>query len=158
MKINLSQGGFNILKYTLTVTGEKEVNSQGIEVDSQRRLNGEDSAQRRFFLKIVNPLLEEKRGEAQKLLDEHKEVWKKENVKGEEETEKEYETRLNVEMVGNKKLNDEIGEILKTKMEVDLTNKTFDVVKKYYNEFGDKNGWLVGDDEIVEEINAELNK
>ena len=61
-------------------------------------------------------------------------------------------------MVGNKKLNDEIGEILKTKMEVDLTNKTFDVVKKYYNEFGDKNGWLVGDDEIVEEINAELNK
>ena len=158
MKINLSQGGFNILKYTLTVTGEKEVNSQGIEVDSQRRLNGEDSAQRRFFLKIVNPLLEEKRGEAQKLLDEHKEVWKKENVKGEEETEKEYETRLNVEMVGNKKLNDEIVEILKTKMEVDLTNKTFDVVKKYYNEFGDKNGWLVGDDEIVEEINAELNK
>ena len=158
MKINLSQGGFNILRYTLTVTGEKEVNSQGVEVDSQRRLNGEDSAQRRFFLKIVNPLLEEKRGEAQKLLDDYKEAWKKENLKKEEEADKEYETRLNVVIMGDKELNEKIGEILKTKMEVDLTNKTFDVVKKYYNEFGDKNGWLVGDDEIVEEINAELNK
>src|SRR3990167_4589555 len=106
MKINLSQGGFNILRYTLTVTGEKEVNSQGVDVDSQRRLNGEDSAQRRFFLKIVNPLLEEKRGEAQKLLDDYKEAWKKENLKKEEEADKEYETRLNVVIMGDKELNE----------------------------------------------------
>ena len=158
MKISLSQVGHSLLKYVLTSTGEKEINPNGQEVDTQRRLNGEESAQRRFFLKVVNPLIEENKKEAIKLIDDFKEEWKKENAKKEEETDKEYESRMNIAISNNKELNEKVSEVLKTKIEVEVTDKTVEVVKKYYKEFGDKNGWLSGDDGAIEEIEAELNR
>ena len=65
---------------------------------------------------------------------------------------------MNIAISNNKELNEKVSEVLKTKIEVEVTDKTVEVVKKYYKEFGDKNGWLSGDDGAIEEIEAELNR
>ena len=168
--ITLSQQAAGLIKYTLVYTGEKEINARGQEVDAQRRLNGEDSAQRRFFITKVDPIIEEKQTrinnittEAKKVLETAKEDWKKANVKIDKEEDKAYETRMNIALTADKELNEKIKAfnesislINKETVEVELTDKTIAVVKKYVKEFGDKAGWLTADEEFVQEINEAL--
>ncbi len=151
MKIILSQNAMGLIKYILINTGEKEVNAQGQEIDAQRRLNDEESAQRRHYLKIVNPFLIERIEKINALLEKAKEAWKTANVKIEKE-EAVYEARMNQSLNADKALNDAAIAINAEKKEVELTAKTIAVIKKYFTEFGKKNGWLAGDDEFVEEI------
>ncbi len=156
MKMTLGQNALGLIKYILINTGEKEINAQGQEVDAQRRLNGEESSQRRHYLNAVNPLLDEKREKLNKLLETTKEAWKTANPKTEKEEEKAYEVRMSQALVKDKAFNDAVVAITQEPIEITLTNKTVAVIKKYVSEFGAKVGWLAGDDLVVEEINEAI--
>lgn len=154
--MELSQNGHRILKFILTNTGEKEIGQDGKEIDSPRRLNGEESAQRRFYLKAVDPIIAEKNEKMVKLIDDAKEKFKKESPKKDKEKEEEYTLRMNIAFQGDKELNKAYQAVRDEKIEVELEDKTITVIKKYFVEFGEKIGWQPGDDEFVEEIEKAL--
>ena len=56
-----------------------------------------------------------------------------------------------------KKANDEIHALMSEQNEVDITDKTMKVVKKYFEEFGNENGWAPADDEAVSSLSDKLN-
>ena len=155
MNVKLSQGAHYLLKHTITTTGEKEVAPNGQEVNSPLRLNGEETAQRRHYLKLIDPLLEAKKVAIQGLIDTAKEEWKKTNEQGDKDA-KAYEAEMN-KAINTPELMEELNVISDEDIEVELTDKTVEVLKKYFVEFGDKNGWTAGDDKAVEEIEEVLN-
>ena len=156
MNIKLSQGAHYLLKHTITTTGDTEVAPNGQEVNSPLRLNGDETAQRRHYLKLIDPLLEVKKTAVQGLIDKTKEEWKKANEQGDKDA-KVYEAEMNV-AVNTPELMKELNVISDEILEVELTDKTVEFLKKYFVEFGDKNGYTVGDDKSVEELEGVLNQ
>jgi hypothetical protein len=168
-KLQLSHQALLLVKHTLTTTGEKEIDQKGNEVPSPLRLSGEEQSQRRHFFKAINEKLD-KNAEAsatevkpiQEKLDEMVKVAKKENPIKEGETD--YDVRINnLVLSANKKAldlikerNDILEKANKTKLEFEINDKTFEVVKKWFKEYSEKNGWTVGDDELVTEIEEVL--
>lgn len=155
MNVKLSQGAHYLLKHVVTTTGDTEVALNGQEVNSPLRLNGDETAQRRHYLKLIDPLLEAKKTAIQDLIDTAKEEWKKTNEQGDKDS-KVYEAEMNT-AINTPELMEELNAISDEDIEVELTDKTVAVLKKYFVEFGDKNGYTVGDDKSVVEIEEVLN-
>lgn len=55
-----------------------------------------------------------------------------------------------------KKANEDMTEVMAEEHEVDLTDKTMKVVKKYFTEYGEANGWAPADDEAVSSLGEKL--
>ena len=113
-------------------------------------MNGEDSSQRRFYFKALTPLLEEKKKNNKELIEKEREELKKINIKADVETEETYTKRIDILLNSNSALIAKLQE--KSFFEVELTDKTITVLQKYVNEFEKKNGWTMGDDALIEEI------
>lgn len=170
MKLNLSLKAHAMLKYVLSFTGEKEIDQKGQEVFSPRRLSGEESAQRRHYLKKINAVLDETQ---EKINEETKDMTekinkglekiKKDNPQHKGEEDSKYDMRIagilnaDVKLIDvNKARNDIIEKYNDEKHEIELTDKTKEVAKKYFDDYGEKIGWASGDDSIVEEIESAL--
>ena len=164
--MQLSYNAAKLLKFVIGHTGEKETNEKGDEADSLRRLNGEESAQRRHYNKAIAELEKEVETTVKTITDKHNEkvAAKKElikKVKG--EAEEAFQARVNTTINQDTELvesftgiNKEIKELLEAKHDVELTDKVKEFVKKYFEEFGKKAGFLEGDDVTVEELQAVL--
>ena len=151
MKMKLSCNGHLLLKHTLTFTGEKEIAQNGQDSNTPLRLNGEESAQRRFYFKAIADVKTH-----QEIFDEYKQTWIKEHPKGEKEEQQLYDAKVNTEVLESKELKKITDDAMSTQIEVELTEKTINVIKKYYKEFGNNAGWTVKDDEVIEEIDNVL--
>jgi len=166
MQLSLTINAINLLKHTLIHTGSKEIAPTGQEVNSLRTLNGEDSSQRRHFIKNSEPAskahdekIKEFREEVEKMRKEKAEKFEEENPKLEGEKDEIFKRRINT-MVGADKeftekmqeINKAVGELLKVKYEFEINDKTAGVVKKCFNEYSESAGFLNDDDEGVEEI------
>ncbi|MFA5037053.1 MAG: hypothetical protein WC479_07755 [Candidatus Izemoplasmatales bacterium] len=166
MKVKLSISSVNLLKGVLSFTGEKEIDQRGNEIASPRRMNGEESSQRRHYIKATEEEVKKVQEEINAIEKTHRELveklredFKKESPKKKTETEEDYEKKLNIELSKNKELieavkaaNKKIEDLNKTEIEFEVTDKTFEVMKKFFKEFGDKVGFGVADDEQVEEL------
>jgi len=170
-KILLSHQSLLLLKHTLTTTGEREIDLKGNEVLSSLRLNGEEQSQRRFFFKAVNEKLDKNAEKSQKetkpiqdKLDEMVKVAKKDNAIKEGETAEAYDKRINellitatpktLELI--KERNELLNKYNTALLEFEINDKTLEVVKKYFTEFGENNKWTAADDELVMEIEEKL--
>ena len=147
--MKISKNAHLLLKHTLTLTGEKEIAPDGKEVDASRRLNGEESSQRRFYFKAIEEI-----DTPQTLFKEMKEKWEKKNPK---EPQQVQDVKFNQHFQKTKGI-EEIEKKMEEEFEAKITDKTLAVVKKYFKEFEDKVGWTVADDKIVEKIEAEFTK
>jgi len=154
--MKVSQGACYLLKHVITTTGDTEVAPNGQEVNSPLRLNGEETAQRRHFLKAIDPLLEAKKTIIQGMVNKAKEDWKEANPQGDKDA-KVYEAEMN-QAINTPELMKELNAVSDEILEVELTDNTVEVLKKYFGEFGDKNGWTAGDDKSVEEIEKVFNQ
>ena len=169
-KLSLSFSAINLIKHTLSTDGKKEIDGKGQEVLSALKLNGQESAQRRHFFKKIEEYEKTTREDLQKEIDKFNELrkstldeLKKENKKKKDEEEKDYDERISKLLVKDKKFEkagkdiQEFSIALNKKIvEIEVTEDTLKVLKKYFNEFGEKVGWGVGDDEVVEEIEIAL--
>lgn len=156
MKLKLSQNAYGILKHVLAYTGEKEMNQDGKEIMSPRRLSGEDGAQRRFYFKAIDPLLKSAIDEKSKFATQAIEKYKKENKKEKGETEEKYNERVAKTLNSDGNLLLKVNAPLMKPLEVELTDKTAETIKKYFKEYGDTNGWTAADDATIEEIENNL--
>ncbi len=169
MKLNLSLQAHTLIKHTLTFTGESEVNGKGEDVLASRKLNGEESSQRRHYFKTINPTIDEKQKVLQETVKEFNEkitkISEKLKLKTPQGKEKDevYEAKINRQVNAEPKVKEWMEELNKLveknneeMLEVELTDKTVEVVKKYFKEYDENVGWNVGDDKLVEEIQAKL--
>jgi hypothetical protein len=88
--MKLSLGAIALLKHVVSYTGQTEVNAEGKEIQSLRRLNGEESAQRRHYFKIAEEVGAPVQTELSKLIEDHNAMVskkQKEHIKAEGETE-----------------------------------------------------------------------
>lgn len=181
--MKLTYGEIRLLRHTLMTTGEMEIqkdkDGKDIEVPSSRRLNGEESAQRRHFTKNTTDAISETENRVKEISDKHNKLvkefkteYKKENPKEEveglsdEDKKKEEEVyKMNEELtVSNnekvkesfKEANELSKELLEKEYDIEVNGKVQDCVKKYFQEFGDTTGFAMGDDEVVEKIFAKL--
>jgi hypothetical protein len=165
--MDLSLSSITLLKFVASYDGKKEVNADGKEVDSPRRLNNEESAQRRFFLREVARVEEETKPALQaivdgynKFLEEKKTGYKTDNPRAEKETDEEWNKRILSLLENDQEVKDRF-ELVKVEslalnkkiFSLNLTQKTVDFLKKYFQIFGDEVGFLPGDDEAVQELN-----
>ena len=161
MKVSIQS--LNLLKHFLLFTGQKEVGDKGNEVPSARRLKNEESCQRRFFTKAIQPILDEnikaitvEVEKHNKKLEKAKEEIKKKNKDIKEE---DLNLKLNTDkelLKSVKELNDFSLVLDKKKYEFEdfkFTDKTKAIIKKYFLEYGEKNGFTGGDDEAIAELN-----
>ena len=153
--LNVSKQALSLLKVVLTTTGEKELNAEGNEVSSPLRLSGEESSQRRHFLKAVDPILTELGETQNKLFEDVKEAYRKSSPQGEMK-EGDYNIQMIKALNQDDKFTEDIAALTSEKVEVKVSSNVIAVVKKYFEAYGDKNGWTVGDDGLVEEVIAAL--
>ena len=160
MKLNYNQ--ISTIKHILGTTGEMETNAEGKEVPSPRRLNGEESSQRRHFNKNVEGIVKDINDKIKGLSDAHSEIVKEVRDKITKKTKK--ADPADTEVIKDDKVqesftktNSEIQELIDEKHEIELTEKTVALIKKIFKLFGDAPGWAAGDDQIVEEITEVLN-
>jgi len=167
----LSKGAWALLKFVISFTGEKELGPQGQEVNSARKLSNENSCQRGHFMKKINPILEEMQSKLEeeqeavnKELEALRKLVEKKNPKKKDEKKEVYDMRINriipsedkfKEM--NEKFNKKLEDLNNEQVELDLTDKTVSVLKRYFDEYGDIDnekgpGYSSGDDERVAEI------
>jgi hypothetical protein len=165
--MDLSLSSITLLKFVVSYDGKKEVNADGKEVDSPRRLNGEESAQRRFFFREVARVEEETKPALQaivdgynKFLEEKKTGYKADNPRAEDETDAAWDKRILslLEKDQDIKARFELVKVESSALNkkiftLNLTQKTVDFLKKYFKLFGDEVGFLPGDDEAVQELN-----
>jgi len=170
MTLSLPLKALSLIKYFLTYSGEKEINQKGEEVDATRRLSGEESSQRRHFMKVFNP--EEEKSverlnlylkEHQEKVEEKRKGLKEKLVKEETEKDEDYEKRINITLdsdpeliASTKEANEKIKKEYDDLKVLEITDKTFEVLKKYFKEFGEKVGFKPGDDEAVEKLEEVL--
>lgn len=174
MAIKLNYGAAKLLKHTLSFTGQKEVNEQGMEVPSRRRLSNEESCQRRFFTKAIEPMIQEiedlKKEYEEKFRKKYNEKIAAERKKREEKKGKSKEIRpipqqvLHTAVMEDEELlaiQEEVNEKLKPMLEkehkLDITDKTKQFCKKYFDLFGEEVGYSEGDDESVEMLMDQLS-
>lgn len=159
--MNISYQALDLLKYVVTYSGGYEMNPEGREVPSFRRLNGEDSSQRRFYvkeadrvMKLVQPMLDAEVKSFNDLVE------KKRSALAETMPEAPIQT-LNAILEQDQELkdasviaNDKVLALKAEKNEVTLSEKTVEFLKKHFVAYGTDAGFKVGDDETVEEINS----
>lgn len=169
--MTLSLSAIRIIKYILSYTGEKEIDHQGNDMLSFRRLGNEESSQRRNFFNSIKDCENETSEELNKILKSHNE---KVNIKKKElaekfpllDTEKEadFERRINnllnqdeelVEsFVSSRKKSEELNKKI---FEIKIDEKTNEMIAKYFKEYGDKVGFCHEDDDVVDELNEIFN-
>ena len=168
--MKLTTNALLLLKHILSYTGETEVGPQGNDVLSARKLNGEESSQRRSFFKNTEKITTEHtdflRAEQDKVTvvqNKLKEELKKEFPKLEAEKDDEYETKIVNKMLVNDKLtklfesvNKTITEAQLKVQEFEVAPKTQEVLKKYFVKYGDDCGYMPADDNSVSEIEEAL--
>lgn len=159
-----------LLKHVLTYTGEKIVDGNGNEALDSRRLNPEESSQRRHFMAAIEEKIKEnqeklnEKVEAHKAkLEEKKLKYQEKNPQSKDELYENFEKRMfaaldkDAELIALVKeireLDKQIGD---EPIELSLTEKTVAVVKKYFNQYGEKIGYPEADDKNVELINKAL--
>lgn len=164
--IKVSYGALKLLKFVLSFTGEKEVNDKGVEINSTRKMNAIDSSQRRHFMtamtNIERPIEDRIKAESeafQEKLEVAKKEWKDKHLTNEGESGHAYESRMLADLDKDvaltsevKKINDAIANDYTSTHELPITDKTLDVVKKYFSEYGETSGFMPGDDENVSEL------
>jgi len=150
--MKLTNTALDILRLTITQSSESEVR-EGQEVPSALRLNGVESSQRRHFLGKVNPILDKRDEDRNKAVEDAKTAWKESNKKKAKEEDPSYEKRMIVALNADKELIASMEVFQDAENDIDLEDKTIEVIKKYYIEYGDKVGWGVSDDKVVEQIN-----
>lgn len=170
MTIELSSGALKLLKFCLFFTGEKEFNAQGVEMNSPRRLNGEESAQRRHFVKAFDPVEKDVDGKIDEIVKEFnaavdvkKAELKESRPRREDESKEDYEARV-VDILNKDeellekmaKTNERTAALRREKCKLEITEKTKEVLKKYFSKFGEEYGFLSADDEYVEELDTAL--
>jgi uncharacterized protein YukE len=169
MKKEFTIQELSLLQHCLFYTGEKEM-KDGQEVLSARRLNGEESSQRRHFIKAIKQILEDYDKETGAKVDEHNKLVKEvraevEKVHPQKEGEVAEEHQKVVDdMVANderlktsgEQLREDIAELNKKSYEIELTEKTLEVLKTYFNEYGQDNGWTPADDDAVSSVEEKL--
>lgn len=165
--MQLSYNAIKLAKHVSSYTGEKEVNDKGDETLSPRRLNGEESAQRRHFFKAIEAKEKATDTELQSLLSAHNdkvaEARKVLEAVKMDETPEQKDARILSGLNNNKDLVESLKNTIEKrnvlvaeKFEIELTDKTKSFLKKYFTEFGDKAGYSEGDDETVVELNTIL--
>lgn len=169
-KITLSTDAIYLLRHVLKSDGKK-IQDQGKEVFTQRALNGEESAQRRHLFKKTDDILNGLQKEKTEAMETHNKMvldkrilFKKENPKNEAEEKDKLGDKLYAGRIeGMLKKDVEIQESLKNynellagiktrKFELELEQKTFDVCKKYFNEYSNEAGFEQSDDETAGEL------
>ena len=169
MELTIKEIG--LISQCLQHDGTKELNPQTkLEVFASRRLNGEESAQRRHFSKAVQPILEKYNKDFEAIKKDHNDYiekltaeTKKKNPKEEGQTKEEYNKKINIIMSGIsgvkgrvEKVNKDIKALEEVKSKIEVTDKTMKVMKKYFKEYGDEAGFEAKDDAVVEEIEKVL--
>jgi len=159
-----------VLKTVLSFTGEKEPDEKGQEKWTPRSMWGENQAQRRHFNKKYDPINEVFQEKIKKVQEDYnaeiekkRVILKKANKIKKDEKEDAYDLRINSEINKDKKLAELLKkfqadvEILNTeKHEIELTDKTIEVIKECYADFGEKKGFVEAEDEICGEIDEVL--
>lgn len=170
MSFSLSYNAIKLLKFVLSCTGEKELDERGQEIQSPRRLNGEESSQRRLYFKAINEIEKTVETALNELVKSHnekvnaqKEILKTSFLKKEDQSDKDYEDYLNLMLNNDQNLVESLNQIKKgsqqlmeTKQVVEIGEKVLDVLKKYFVEFGEKVGYVTGDDEVIAELEEVL--
>lgn len=166
--MELSYGAINLLRVVVTTDGTRQMNSEGKEELSPLRLNGEESAQRRFFMKESQKIIDEVQPPIQKMVTDYnamleakKDVYKKDFPIAESEAQKDYDVRMAIALSQDEELVNAVTAvkaedviIRETKHSIDITQKTQDFLKKYFILFGDVSGYVMADDSLVEELNT----
>ena len=164
--MQVSFSALNLLKHTLSYTGDKEVSDKGDEIMALRRLSGEESSQRRHLNKVIEPISKEFLEKVKEFQDIHnakveemRKQLKEAGPKTEGEEDKAFEVRINavlntnVDLIASlKEVNEKVEELLWKKHEIELPAKVLGVVKKYFKEYSEKNGFVEADDRGVEEV------
>lgn len=168
--LKASFGSLKLLKYVLFYTGEKEVGADDKEVNSVRRLNGEESAQRRFFVKAFDPIEKEVDASSKTMVEEFeaKVSKKREALKDSllplvDEADDKYNARIDAILNKDPELLEDVKAynaksmaVTATEHTLNIEDKTKQLLAKYFKEFGDKVGFAMGDDEQVSELSAGL--
>lgn len=145
-----------LAKFILSSTGEKELNEKGQEVNTPRRLSAIEASQRRHFNKAIELLEKTTNEKIEKLQNDHKNLIKeKRDLLDKSLTEEQQNELLNADkdlLSSVKNLQEQLLVLINEKHELNLTDETKEVVKKYLAEFGEKSGFVDGDDQAVEEL------
>ncbi len=163
-----SYQAMRLLKVCVATTGEKEVNEKGEEIVSQRRLNGEEASQRRFFYKAVDQIEKDTNVALQALGEPYNEHLNAKRAElqaaapqAEGEKQEDFNKRIDAQLLADKGLTEERQAVMKgiqaineAMVKFEIKDKTKDFLKKYFIEFGDKCGYSEGDDVMVEELNS----
>lgn len=172
--LKLSLKSLQLLQKTINTTGDKTPDPRsGVgEIDALRLLNGEESSQRRHLNKAMEPILVDMDNKRKELVERHnnlvediKKDLRKKNPKNDKEKEEIYDVRIDRLTVESEKIKNSLKEIEKEFVnilgeikELDLTDKTKEVIFKYFKEYGNKVGFQVDEDDMVEEINQLVNE
>ena len=161
--MQLSLNAIAVLKHVLTYDGKKEIakddKGKDIEVNSARKLDPVEGAQRRFFFKNVEGAITEAKDKITAELELFKEARNakkaklekagKENVDELLKEDKDLNEKLDALNALNKELNAKV-------IEFQLEPQTKEVVKKYFDEYGKDIKFAQGDDDSVAEIQEAL--
>lgn len=168
-----------VLRTILNFSGDMEPGQDGKEVLAARKLNGQESSQRRHFTKNthevvskvnelaksapdqINELKKQKEDEYTKenplildnLSDEEKKTVKESHVKSKNEFVNSQEDLKNL----IEKLNGDYKKASEEEHEIELKQDTLIIIKKYFAEWGEKVGWLPSQDELIEKLEIKLN-
>lgn len=163
MKLSLSE--IKMIQHVLRTTGEKTEDDKGNETYAPRTLNGEESSQRRHFNKSVKSILEAVDEKIKVAIEPHnaliKEVREKveKGHKGKKLEEKDVDLLVSKDdavQASFKKASEDVKAFGEEKQEVEVTDKTLSVIKKYYKEYSEKVGFTEGDDEVIESLEEVL--
>jgi len=149
--IKASINALDTLKIIITTSGDTEV-KEGQDIASPLRLNAIESSQRRHFLKATDDILEKRSDTRTDLVEKAKETFKKENKQKKDEPDPVYDKKMINSLNTNKELLDELQKLGDEVKEIELSDKTIEVLKKYFISYGDKAGFSTGDDEVVIEV------
>lgn len=156
MQLNINS--INLIRYLLSYTGEKEADGKGNEVMSQRRLSIDESSQRRFFYKNTQNVVSEFDKKSRELAEVHnaKVKEKKDKLKKDKKnTDEMIDSLINKDselLESLKNIQEEVKKMLDTKYDIEVTDKTKEVIKKYFDLYGKEAGFMAGDDEQVAEL------
>lgn len=163
--MNLSFTAVALLKHVVTFTGEQMLSAEGKETPALRRLNNEDSGQRRFFMREAERVMKDPQAELNASVEDYnafltlkRGTFRK---KLEDETPDEFEKSEAAFLNADSEIKTRLEEVTeknsrlsKMKFELTLTDKTVAFLKKYFALYGEDVGYMTGDDEAVEELNS----
>ena len=163
MKLTIAQ--INLFKGVLAYTGETEINPEGNEIPTGRKLMGEEMSQRRHFKKNISEVLEKYNEKFQEVVKDHnklvgdKKELLKDKLKKEEKDKKKLNEKIEEELRKDKdvldslqKVKPEVKKLDEVKYEIEITDKTKEVIKKYFSAYETTvGGWEEkAEDEVIE--------